>query len=319
VAERLSRAAYRATDSTDGELPAYDDSERDLQVTEVRVTGFRGSAGSVTLDLTKQGRPANVLLWGENGEGKSTIIDGLEFALQRRVDRSADFNSTLRAAVRNLSTPTARAIVKLSDGSSVERSLTRNEAGRDMPSSDEVRPGFRIAPVVIRRADILRFLETDALTRGTVFFDYFPHPTRSHGERPDEELKMLEEERFVLRVVRDDRARQLSELYPEEDCDFANSGDLEKFIDGLLSEVDLDDFDSPRDALPPELRSIIPELRAAQRRLTQIKSKLNKGVQNLNPIVYKSQLSRVVEAPRQYEMGPGQLTDRAAKNSGALR
>jgi hypothetical protein len=124
--------------------------------------------------------------------------------------------------------------------------------GRDVPSSDEVRPGFRIAPVVVRRADILRFLDTDALTRGTVFFDYFPHPAQSLGEWPDEELKMLEEERFVLRVVRDDRARQLSELYPEEDRDFANSGILEKFVEELLSEVDLDEFDSPSDALSPE-------------------------------------------------------------------
>jgi recombinational DNA repair ATPase RecF len=298
VAERLSRAASRAADAADSELPTYDDSDRDLQVTEVRVTGFRGSAGSVTLDLTKQGRPVDVLLWGENGEGKSTLIDGLEFALQGRVDRSADFNSTLRAAVRNLSTPTAHVIVKLSDGSSVERSLTRNEAGRDVPSSDEVRPGFRVAPVVVRRADILRFLDTDALTRGTVFFDYFPHPAQSLGERPDEELKMLEEERFVLRVVRDDRARQLTELYPGAGCDFANSAALEKFVEKLLSEVDLDKFDTPSDALPPEARSVITELRTAQRRLTHIRSRLDKGVQNLNPVAYKSQLSRVVPVLR---------------------
>ncbi len=294
VAERLSQAASRVADAEDGELPVYDDSDRDLKVTQVRVAGFRGSAASVTMDLTKQGRPVDVLLWGENGEGKSTLIDGLEFALQGRVDRSADFNSTLRAAVRNLSTPTAHSIVKLSDGSSVDRSLTRNEAGRDVASSDEVRPGFRIAPVVVRRADILRFLDTDALTRGTVFFDYFPHPAQSLGERPDEELKMLGEERFVLRVVRDDRARRLSELYPEEDRDFANSHILEKFVEGLLPGVDLDEFDSPSDALPLEVRDVIAEARTAQRRLAKIRSRLDKGVENLNPVAYRSQLSRVV-------------------------
>ena len=57
VAERLSQAASRVADAEDGELPVYDDSDRDLKVTQVRVAGFRGSAASVTMDLTKQGRP----------------------------------------------------------------------------------------------------------------------------------------------------------------------------------------------------------------------------------------------------------------------
>jgi hypothetical protein len=74
VAERLSQAASRVAEAEDGELPVYDDSGRDLKVTQVRVAGFRGSAASVTMDLTKQGRPVDVLLWGENGEGKSTPI-----------------------------------------------------------------------------------------------------------------------------------------------------------------------------------------------------------------------------------------------------
>jgi hypothetical protein len=56
----------------------------------------------------------------------------------------------------------------------------------------------------------------------------------------------------------------------------------------------LDEFDSPSDALSPEVRGVIADLRTAQRRLAQIKSKLEKGVQNLNPVAYRSQLSRVV-------------------------
>ena len=70
---------------------------------------------------------------------------------------------------------------------------------------------------------------------------------------------MLGEERLVLRVVRDYRARRLSELYPEEDCDFANSHILEKFVEGVLPGVDLDQFDSPSDALPLEVRDVVTE------------------------------------------------------------
>jgi recombinational DNA repair ATPase RecF len=294
VAKRLSQVAAREEEADDDWLPVYDASDRNIRIMDVRVTGFRGSAGTGTLDLTKGGRAADVLLWGDNGEGKSSLIDGMEFALQRRVDRSADFNSTLRASVRNLSSPIAHAAVLLSDGSLVERSLVRNKAGRDEPSDGEVRPGFRIAPLVIRRADILRFLDTDALTRGTVFFDYFPHPSQALGERPDEELKMMEEERFLLRVARDDLSEQLAGRYPEAKTDFADSGQLNRFVENLLAEVNVEELEDPLDAIPEEVRRVIGELRAVQSRIKLIKGKVDKGVQSLNPVAYKSQLSRVV-------------------------
>ena len=79
-----------------------------------------------------------------------------------------------------------------------------------------MRPGFTIAPIVIRRSDILRLLDTESPERGTVFFDYFPDPSSGLGFRPGEELNLLKEGRYILRVVRDDLARRLNLLYPEK-------------------------------------------------------------------------------------------------------
>ena len=292
VAVRLSRMAAR-DQTLQSEAPSYDLSDQSVQIARVSVTGFRGSAGTVSLDLTKNGKPADVLLWGDNGMGKSTLIDGIEFALQHRVDRSSDFNSSLRSAVRNLAVPTALAEVELSDGQLISRSLITNAAGRDEPSDLAVRPGFRIAPVVIRRADILRFLDTDALSRGTVFFDYFPDPAGTLGVRPDEELHQLEEERFLLRVARDDLAAQLTEKYPDSDADFSNAAKLEAFLSELLSAGHTE-YEHPIDALPDDVRSIVIELQNSQRRGALIKKKLERGVETLNPVVYRSQLERVV-------------------------
>ncbi|MFI5708962.1 hypothetical protein [Kribbella sp. NPDC051620] len=293
VAARLSRLAAREkTKSVD--LPKYDLSDRNVRISRVTVSGFRGSSGTVTLDLRKNDKPADVLLWGDNGVGKSTLIDGIEFALQHRVDRSTDFNSSLRSSVRNLSVPAAHADVELSDGSVIERSLVTNKAGRDEPSSLDVRPGFRIAPVVIRRADILRFLDTDALNRGTVFFDYFPDPLGTLGVRPDEELRGLEEERFLLRVAKDDLAAQLTDIYPDAGVDFTDSTKLETFVGKLLASLDTSEYEQPIDALPADARQIITELRSAQQRSSAIRKKLAGGVQTLNPIAYRSQLTRIV-------------------------
>ncbi|WP_175491288.1 AAA family ATPase [Microbacterium azadirachtae] len=269
--------------------PEYDRSEERLHLAEVAVSGFRGSAHPVTLSIADAGESVDVLLWGDNGMGKSTLIDGLEFALQGRVDRSADFNSTLRSSVRNLSSADASASVKLSDGSSVSRSLVRNAAGRDEPSTGPIRPGFRIAPLVIRRADILRFLDTESLSRGTVFFDYFPDPDGSLGMRPDEELRSLEEEQYVLRLVRDDGAQRLMALFPDETSDLRNATALNNFVD--RTQRGSSSAPSP---LSAEAARLIAEVSKAQQRLSTIKKKLDAGIQKLNPIAYQKQLARVV-------------------------
>ncbi len=286
AAARLSRRAHEEPPSPH-EIPVYDRSETKLRIAKVTVSGFRGSAGEVTLDLVKNGACVDVLLWGDNGVGKSSLVDGIEFALQGRIDRSADFNSSLRSAARNLTASTAVASVDLNDGSTVSRSLLVNRAGRDEPSDLSVRPGFRIAPLVIRRADILRFLDTAALDRGAVFFDYFPDPDGALGVRPDEELKTLEEERYLLRVAKNDLATQLAEMYPQSDSDFSDTTQLNKFVDAML-EVDPE--------LPPEVEHVVGQLRESQRRLSSIKKKLDRGVQTLNPVLYRHQLSRVVPA-----------------------
>lgn len=289
VATRLAATADARTEQHEVLPPEYDRSEERMRLSEVSVSGFRGSAGRVTLSIGDAGESSDVLLWGDNGMGKSTLIDGLEFALQGRVDRSADFNSTLRPSVRNLSSADVAASVKLSDGSSVHRSLVKNAAGRDEPSTGPVRPGFRIAPLVIRRADILRFLDTESLSRGTVFFDYFPDPNGSLGMRPDEELRSLEEEQHVLRLVRDNGAQQLEKLFPDEKSDLRNATALNNFVDRMQRPSA---FGPSR--LSAEAARVVAEVSKAQQRLSSIKKKLDAGIQKLNPIAYREQLNRVV-------------------------
>lgn len=298
VASRLARIAAAEGPVEATPLPTYDASEKHLRLSQVSVTGFRGSPGSVELDLTKNGKPVDVLLWGDNGVGKSTLVDGIEFALQGRVDRSADFASSLRPKVRNLSVPVGEASVTLSDDTKVTRSLVVNEAGRDVTSDLFVRPGFRIAPVVIRRADILRFLDIDGLSRGTVFFDYFPDPSGGLGTRPDEDLKIMDEERSILLVARADLAAQLGAIYPTESGDLANAQHLDALVERLIADVDAAPGEDPVDRLPETTRRLIKQLRETQTRLRTIKKKVEKGVERNNPVAYRAQLARVEPALR---------------------
>lgn len=293
LSEMLSRLV-RSNGDVAEDLPAYDSSEKGLRLCGVSVSGFRGSPGEITLDLTKSGKPTSVLLWGDNGVGKSTIVDGIEFALQGRNDRSADFNSSLRPSIRNVTSSAASADVTLSDGTHLNRALDVNEVGRLEATPRAVRPGFRIAPVVIRRSDILRFLDSETLTRGTVFFDYFSDPAGSLGQRPDEELRMLEEERFSARVVRADLARELDSHFPSSGYDFTDASNLERFVkQELFSGVTGEAASKIWDELDEGVRRVISLLRDAQSRGQQIKKKLENGVQALNPVAYRNQLARI--------------------------
>lgn len=294
VARNLSRVADSEDREVGGELPVYDRSDSEVRLRSIKVGGFRGSVSEVALNLTKNGKPVDVLLWGDNGVGKSTLVDGIEFALQGRIDRSADFNSSLRSKVRNLSAEVASAAVELSDGSAVVRKLMPDGDGRDRSSNEAVRPGFRIAPIVIRRADILRFLDTEGLARGTVFFDYFPDPAGELGARPDEELNMLREEQFGLRVAREELAGELRSFYPSASYDFSNRAQLDEFVKVLLEDIDPVKFEDPIRALPEAVRQLISGLNKTQQRIAQIKKRLNAGVQSLNPIAYNEQQGRIV-------------------------
>jgi recombinational DNA repair ATPase RecF len=293
TATRLAEAA-KSTPPTAQPALEYPTTDVGVKLLSARVTGFRGSPASTEVDFMRKGQPMSVLLWGDNGTGKSTLIDGIEFALQARVDRSADFNSSLRAAVQNISVAECSASVTLSDGLSVSRSLTMETDGRFLASKEPVRPGFRIAPVVVRRADILRFLDTETLARGTVFFDYFPEPAGHIGFRPDEELRMLEEEQFSLRVARDDVARRLKAASGTK-YDVANTADLERFLrEELLPGDDRVISDEERwEQIDPAIRDLVVELRTTQTRMASIRKKVDRGVELLNPVAYRGQLARI--------------------------
>jgi len=291
TAGRLVRLA-RSADARPASETSYDSTDRDVKLVRLKASGFRGSPAEVEVDLTKNGKPVCVLLWGDNGVGKSTVVDSIEFATQARVDRSANFNSSLRPAVKNVAANAAEVTLDLSDGTTIRRILETNKAGRYAASTETIRPGFRIAPLVIRRADILRFLDTETLTRGTIFFDYFPDPEGGVGFRPDEELELLEEERFSLRVARADLARQLSTRYGV-DYSIEYAPALHEFVESVvLAGTDLAAED--RWAGVDELtKAQIKSLRGVQARSKAIKTKLDRGVEKLNPVAYATQLDRI--------------------------
>lgn len=145
-----------------------------VRVSTVHADSFRGV--SETLDVSflhANGKPASALIFGDNGSGKSSIVDAVEWACQKAVGRSKAIRRAAAPALANLAAGGERCSVKvhLSDGSSVERCATFNDNGAQV-SGDPVPESFSRVPMSLKRADILRFLDTPAIKRGSIFMDH---------------------------------------------------------------------------------------------------------------------------------------------------
>lgn len=274
---------------------AYDMTDASVKVRALRASSFRGAPTGFDLDLMGAKGAESLLLFGDNGVGKSTIVDALEFALQGRVGRSSSLGSSLAPSVRSWSSTGATSVwVSLTDGSATTRHLVRSRfSGEPVAWPQTVRPGFRLAPILLKRSDILRFLDTNALERGTTLFDFFPAGDRGMGQFPDEELRRAAEEAFRLRIERRSGAEQLGRHFgvvPDALTDrsavrrlvrerFAASGaSWEEFVaDGGLTRI------------PPELSQLITRHLEVCGRYSEVNKLTSRGVQILNPKAYETQ------------------------------
>lgn len=271
----------------------YDLSETDLKLSSIRLSGFRGSPNETIISLTQKKVHASVIIFGENGVGKSTVVDAIEFALQARVSRSLNFDSPLASAVRSFATdPLPEVEAELSDGRKIARTVEMSRAGTLEPAPRDVSAGFRLAPVTLNRADLQRLLDTESLERGTVLLDYFPGDLDRLAMRPKEEVHRLKSEMADLRIRRSSLATQLGTLINEGPHELVARDRFvrvirEKFMNGET----FDQFEK-RDGwstVPEEIRVLIARLQGTHSALTAAKNRSERTVEILNPIAHAKQ------------------------------
>lgn len=98
-------------------------------IRSVRLTNIRGFADEVTVSLGRTGGPplVSMTLMGENGSGKSSVADAIEFGLRGVVSRRSVGGAKQRRELRNLvATASApRVEIDFSDGTSIARGQAR--------------------------------------------------------------------------------------------------------------------------------------------------------------------------------------------------
>ncbi|MFJ9961193.1 AAA family ATPase [Streptomyces avermitilis] len=183
----------------------------------VELSGFRGAPTSLNISFTgNNDTPISTLIFGDNGSGKSSIVDAVEWACQGRVARSSAFRGTARPSLINLATPSRECYVqvKLSSDKLVRRTAHLDDDGAIRVGGDPTPEEFARVPMMLKRADILRFLDTAPAKRGILFLDHIfdddDHFTPQNYYTADQFA--VEEQRHEVKRQMRESAKKLADM-----------------------------------------------------------------------------------------------------------
>lgn len=285
-------AAWQETDAPSSGIQ-YDLTEADVQLLSVELNGFRGSPQKIKVGFSRKTQPISAIIFGENGVGKSTIVDAIEFALQGRIGRSANFNSPLQSAIRSYASEYLPEVAaKLSNQAYLTRSVAVNRSGVLEASPRVVTPGFRLAPISLNRTDLQRFLDTEALERGSILLDYFPSDVDQIAMRPQEEVHRLKSEMTELRIMRSSLSTQLSALLGIDSGELAARDKFDRALREKVMNSETPHAFKTRGGwldMPTRQREMIHRLSDVHNRLAANKKQSEKISEILNPIAHQRQ------------------------------
>lgn len=185
-------------------------SNKNKKISKLYIHSFRGVPNELIVDFTdKKKNPVSTLIYGDNGSGKSTIVDALEYNLQGRIERSVQLENPKRPFVisyANKPTIGSETIVTFSDGTESKRGI-RKEIKSDgscyyFSENKLLNKDFSFAPIVLRRNDIVSYVNIAKEQRQVLFLSFLysqfitlddVQKNELHWENDPYIMKLLEE------------------------------------------------------------------------------------------------------------------------------
>lgn len=150
------------------------------KISNLYIHSFRGIPNELKLSFCdKNNHPLSTIIHGDNGSGKSSIIDAIEYNLQGRLGRSESMNNSTRQSPISYSNSMAIGCdtkVTFEDNSENQRGIRvqyDDNGYRIVPESSKPISDFKYVPVVLRRTDIIKYGQVESASRQIMFLNFF--------------------------------------------------------------------------------------------------------------------------------------------------
>lgn len=194
-----------------------------MKISKIHIDSFRGIPNKLVLDFTNNSNvPCSTLIFGDNGSGKSSIIDALEYNLQGKIERSDSLRNEFRPSPlswKNELYNGAKTKCIFEDGSENERDILvgYDEEKRRIKISksySKLHPNFQIAPIVLRRSDIITYSSTPTQEKQLLFwsFIYKTNNYKDEGNLDKVLIQNLEKDRIQIKKKRNTLQEKLAKL-----------------------------------------------------------------------------------------------------------
>lgn len=188
-----------------------------MKIKRLYIESFRGIPKNLELDfLNRDGEATSAIIYGDNGTGKSSIVDAIEYNLQARIERETKIKNSRRPSAISKCYPKAvpaKTRVELDNGDVIERGIevVINEDKVFFKATDNsVNKNFSFVPIALRRNDIMTYNILSGIERQILFFKFIYNVPNDNTENNsllleiDPEIEELQEECVNLKRRRDE-------------------------------------------------------------------------------------------------------------------
>jgi energy-coupling factor transporter ATP-binding protein EcfA2 len=260
-----------------------------VMIKAIEIEAFRGISLKKEICFSNdEKQTCCTLLVGDNGSGKSSIIDAIEFVTQGRIQNTQSLNAKSKVEVFNKFTNKKPSInIKLNDCTEFKRVIDIDDEGK--PNADQsVLSQFRMAPYIFRRNNILQFWTTEETKRQVLFFNYKLQnndPNKNVNVLGDsfvQRIKELAEERLAEKQKRREARGVIAQIkkIDAENIPLAKNDFYSWIRENLFRGMSLGDIDKARRKgiriqIQPKIENAVRQIVLTSKKIQEIDTEIN--------------------------------------------
>lgn len=218
------------------------------KIVKLYVHSFRGIPNELQLSFCdKNNRALSTIIHGDNGSGKSSIIDAIEYNLQGRLGRSESMNNATRQSPISYANSMAIGCdtkVTFEDNSENQRGIRvqyDDQGYRVVPESSNSISDYMYVPVVLRRNDIIKYGQVESASRQVMFLNFFYSLNRMdkngndkiQSTEDDPKVIAIKEELIKVKQKRRDFISEFADLISVDETQIQAN----KAIEGIFNRL----------------------------------------------------------------------------------